>query len=71
MDNIFFNRNYLIKDFDNFVNKIGGRLKLYKTNFYSIWIKNFNKNEHFSKINQISNFVASKDYLLTNKHNEK
>jgi hypothetical protein len=71
MDNIFFNRNYLIKDFDNFVNKIGGRLKLYKTNFYSIWIKNFNKDEHFSKINQISNFVASKDYLLTNKHNEK
>ena len=68
MDNIFFDRSYLFNNFDSFINKIGGRPKLYETKLYSLWIKQFTIKNHKIIINKILNFIKSKDYLISLKH---
>ena len=71
MDNVLFNKNYLFDNFENFAIKIGGRQKLYETKLYSFWMEQFTKNNHKSIIKQISNYITSKDYLLSDKHRSK
>ena len=69
MDKIYFSRNYLIDDFDKFIEKkVGGRKSLYTMDFYSFWIKNFSKRKHISTLKCLKKFINSKNYLLSQIH---
>jgi hypothetical protein len=68
MDNIYFNRNYLFKDFDNFVLSQNGWKNLYKNVFYKIYLDYMNPKRREIVLKIISNFIKSKDYTLCLKH---
>ena len=68
MNDKFFNRNYLFKDFDNEVSKTGGIKNFYNINFYNRWIFNQKKTNHKIINYYIENFVNSGNYALSLKH---
>ena len=68
MNDKFFNRNYLFKDFDNEVLKTGGIKNFYNENFYNRWVYNKKKQNHKIINSYIENFVKSEDYALSLKH---
>lgn len=68
MNDKFFNRNYLFKDFDNEVLKTGGIKNFYNENFYNRWVYNKKKTNHKIINSYIENFVKSEDYALSLKH---
>lgn len=66
--NIFFSKNWLLEDYDKVVRDLGYHgLEGGKLEFYNYWVENFNELKHKKLIDNIGQFVKSKNlYLLNN-----
>ena len=68
MNDRYFNRNFLFQNYDKEVSSVGGIKNFYNYNFYKKWLSKLNEKESNRIFNFIKNFVESKDYALSLKH---
>ncbi len=68
MNDKYFNRNYLFKDFDKEVSKAKGIKNFYNNNFYKRWLNYSNQMINKRIFNNIKNFEKSNDYAMSLKH---
>ena len=67
--NVFFSRNWLLQDIDKTIKEIGSYHNLWKTIFYSYWMKNFSKTADLKIKKEVNEFVYSNRLFLLNNNN--
>ena len=68
MDTEYFNKNYLFDNFENYIFSKKSRMEIFKDKFYFDCIYGVHKLNYSSIIKRLSNFINSKDYVLSRKH---
>ncbi len=71
MRHLFLEKNWLIKDLNGMLKKVGGYDNQWSYHFYNYWLNNFNKNSHKNINSSLIKFINSNENYYSILHNTK
>lgn len=64
MKNIYHSGSWLLSEYENFIEKIGGYSRQFTSEIYSEWLNRFNIEDHNKILNNIENFISLRKYKM-------